>query len=680
MQKEGDIFCVLRERGGLRMMKKINELSNVKANELILNYLYTRFRGEFDTLMRSITFRAGSQEEKMLYMNDEDFEKQLKFIIDEKNNSLNFVIGYPGVGKSTSLRYVFGFNDSTPCCMEDSAVLVAPAAFNGFVSDEDVDSTHDYAKKVRMDLTLRIRSYCYFLEQCFRALKKRFDSDRGKQEFYCFLEQYSSTALQHVPDDELEGLPWEEERRLRLKYAYKEEPFIVAATKLKYYLSCKECLCNKVVIIVDDIEPLPFKYQKELIMQYCRFSHCMQNKPEGDGKTVGDKKFVANFIISLRPETFRTIKELSNFTAYDERMYYKENNIDFNQFFEKRFQLINHDTADTGEQSITEAYHILLRLVSKFSNRYSDMIKGVALWNIRDSLKLFVEILNNRVWIQRDTRKEYAFVIREKEYVFNNITVLRAIACGNAYIYRGEDSKWVPNVLCNSVDKNYVLANLGILCLFCKGPQDNELYVPKSIQVSAIIEAFRKSLPEKKNVEEDVIFCLKRLLREKVLDICVDSTYVHRQNTEDDALELYESLQLTPRGLEIWRMLESDSVYMELCREDYYRQYDNDNWYLSSYELMKNNRQEDIFQDLFVLLEEWINMESDNIQWAKEHGSLDVYVQTFGKELTVHHVYRGIYNSIVFSGKISNDKIKQTNIDIERLIANAERELQTFGS
>lgn len=675
-------------------MKKINELSAFRADYQLPNDLYTRFKDFFRTILPAEELRANTEKEKHLYINDYEFENEIELIKSEPRSSTTYVLGFAGTGKSTSLRHVFRFNASVPTII-DNSILVAPATFNGNVAMEDyndinmtesdVDSEiltnfnirkpdmpfHKWAVK---ELTILIRSYCSCLEDTYPHLRSILNSYNGQRQYYQFLRATAPKALERIGEDELRGLSDEQVIDAKLNYIYKKEPFVAAATKLKFYMSNELINCKRIILILDDIEPLSYECQHTLILMYSRLLTCLQNLPI----EVSCKEFTSNLIIAMRPHTYRLVKELRDVKAFPhDPPVYKMNNISFSAYFEKRFNYyVQYVLKDKDKsRSWEEPYKILSLLVTKFEARYAELVKNIAIWNIRDMIGLFTTIMTNRAWIQKDMEKKYYFQIAGENYVFNNITVLRAIACGNQYVYRSNDNSIIPNLLKNTLDKDYSLLNLNIIRCFIANTSSKSVYGEDSLSIGDIIHDFNAALPGYTNLSEDLITCIKYLFITKVLRKSIND--YDEIDTLDNPETLTEQslLYLSPRGNELWTMLGSDSVYMELCREDYYRDSSNNSYtFLSSYELMKNNQQEEIFIDLYSLLDIFVSDEEKLVTYAIDNHSVVHYVHLFGSTSVCRQLLNGIHKSTSFSGKYySSARINELQHAYEKRVENIER-------
>lgn len=680
------------------MKRKINEISSVRMDYQLSNDLYTRFKDFFRTILPAENLRAKTSKEEYLYIHDYEFEKEIDIIKFEPRSSVTYVLGFAGTGKSTSIRHIFQFNASVPTIIDDS-ILVAPATFNGHVAMEDyndigmgdanekkagaADIDENMTKKTFhkwavAELTRLVRSYCSYLEDTYPDLRKEFDSKDGQWHYYQFLKVTAPKALEHVSEDKLKGLSDEDIKMIKLDYVYKNEPFVAAATKLKYYMSNEICGCNRIILILDDIEPLSYEYQHTLILMYSRLITCLQNVPF----EASHKEFMTNLIISMRPHTYRLIKELRDVKAFpQDPPIYKMNNIKFTEYFEKKFKYYTMNVGKEKAKTWEEPYKILSILVSKFDARYAEIVKNIALWNTRDMIELFAKIMTNRTWIQKDMEKKYYFQIAGENYVFNNISVLRAIACDNYYIYKPDDNTMIPNILRNTMNKEYGLLNLNIIRYFLNHTPDASSYGRDSLSIGDIIYSFKKALPGYLNLTEDLMICIRYLFLNKILRKSINDYDEVDTLDKPETLTEESQLYLSPRGKEIWRMLDSDSVYMELCREDYYREvHENTYEALSSYELMKNNQQEEIFIDLYSLLDSFVDQENELVAYAVNNTSVVNYIHAFGRTSVCRQLFNGINKSTTYSGKYYTSlEIKELHHSFRSKINKIERILSEQG-
>lgn len=121
----------------------------------------------------------------------------------------------------------------------------------------------------------------------------------------------------------------------RIGTAETEESYIYIITQLKYYLTNEKCPYERIMIILDDVESLPYQYQEQLILQYLRFYTCMRNLPDIDMEIK--RNIYVNLLISVRPATYKLLKKAEAVSAYSiTREIYKTESVDMKNILRKR--------------------------------------------------------------------------------------------------------------------------------------------------------------------------------------------------------------------------------------------------------------------------------------------------------------------------------------------------------
>lgn len=622
------------------MKKKISQISSLRNEYCSRSDIYTKYKWQFNKLISCSGIRPGSKEEKQLYIQDADTESRLRDIYEDDADSLSFLIGFAGIGKSTVLRNFFNFGNSVISEVRDERAIIFPMSCNGKILDD---------KETMEDFTNRIGSVCSFLERKIPQLQEWFSTTKGQHEFYEYINDTNPRILEHVPyDEQIYAKQYELEEK-KLYYAFVKERFIFTVTKLKYYLGRKECYYNRLIVILDDVEPLPYAAQKNLIMQYVRFYECMRNVSED----YSDKKYIINMLISIRPHTYRILNTERDFKAYYvTREIIKQDMVDLHELFSKKIEYYSKDISIENKDSWDIATKMLLILSGKFNGKYGNLIKNISLRNTREALQAYSLVLSNRAWIQRNMDKNANFTIKENDYIFNNITVLRALACEHYYIYARRGLYLVPNILMNSLTENYAIINLCIInCFLCEDYEDYS-YGQKFKTKEEILGYFHKVFFSRPEIENTAAQMLDYLYSEKILRKSINDTEKVEQLKEDDKLEMKSRIYLSPKGYEIDNLLKSDSVYFELCREEYYREMSEEYASQSSFELMQKGQQLEIFRDLFILLAELIEEEKKYLSYAKELDTITLYRNYFGSEVLCEKIFQGLWKSIEYSGNM----------------------------
>ena len=629
---------------------RINEIRDIQGDSMAKSDIYTRYRVAFDKLLTLDDIAMPYGPGDIFYVPDPDFEEDIGAVLSDTNDSMSVVIGYGGVGKSTSLRHIFKYKSPGAAFHgKNQKVLVFAAHYNGHVSSGEGDTG---CIAVREDLRQRIDSVCSFLEKHCNGLYERFISDKGQDEYYTYIEKTNGQVLENLSYKEKLNFSMEEQRLERLDRAVKNDGFTCAATRLKYYMGCKECYCEKIVIILDDIEPLLYNKQRELVMQYSKFISCMKNRLE----EFSEKPYTVNLIISMRPYSYMELNRDEAFKAFFvTRRIFKQNRIDFGELLEKKIKYYSVEIPHVNQKSWDEACEILKVFTKKFSSQYSEMIKNLVLWDTRDSVRVFKDVLMNRVWIQRNMEKMSAFSINEDNYIFNNITVLRAISCGSSFIYRELEDNLIPNILQNNVGNEcWWFHILSMIVHFRPKYKSQYTYGSNPEKVDSLYKMYEVVFPDMDGMKEKVKYSLDFLFKNKIVMRGIDD--VNNKGQE----QIFDStlLHLSPRGYELIRMIGNDSVYLELCREAVYRDYSKDGSILqSSYELMRMGNQYMIFIDLLQFMLELLEEEEKYIKYSSTHDTLPQYINAFGKDVISAMFLTGIEKSICYSGHNDDERI-----------------------
>lgn len=647
------------------MKTKINQISTLKDKRGVESDIFRRFRYAFYNILSS----SGREE---TYIHDFETEQKLLDAFNIQNNTLLFLIGYAGIGKSTVLRYFYGFKNASPLIDEEKRAIIFPNIFNGNLMNWEEDKFVD-------ELSRRICTVCSLLERKYPELREIARSEAGQEELYEYICETNPHILQHVSYEEVFDLDRKQELLLRLSKAERKDPLIFTATRLKYYLGKRCCGCDKIVILVDDVEPLSYKAQKYLVLQYSKLFDCMQNV----ASAVKEKDYLVKVIFSVRPYTYRHLLKERDFMAYFiSTPIYKSSMIDLAQYFTDKVKKYEPFIPNENKKSWDDAIKALDILCTKFQSYYQNLIKTIAIGNTRDAIELTSRVLMNRIWVEKDIEKSSSFTVNLNDYVFNNITVLRAISCENYYVYnpRRLVKSYVPNIFNNSPDHNSGVIALLILAYFSdSGNMDcfQNAYGQDSVDCISIIQLFDEIFPDYPNIERYVWETLVELYNEKILRKAINDITC---SEEDDDPLLKESLiYLSPRGHRIRQLLSADSVYLELCREDVYRDYTTpENNPKSSYELLQEGKQVDIFKDLCNILSVLIEEEMNLIQYSCKYNTISEYKKYFGAESVCRWIYNGIENSVRFSGSLSLEKLDVIIQSLENKVIENERAINVY--
>jgi len=628
-----------------------------KINQLAINHTSIPSSSSFDRLKRPFNYflnpDAGNKnitELNQCCIADEKTEGALKELLYENMDYIAVLIGYQGSGKSTDIRHSYQImNDAIKLDKEHKAVIF-PSFFRGVVSGTNIKDVSAVFSDIRNDLAKKICAVCEALEDEIPALTSNFVSDGGKEKFFELIKQTNPKVLANIHSLE------KEDKEQKVANAYKNDYFIYIATKLKYYLSNPLCSYHKILIILDDIESLPdYGYQEQTVSQYMRLYSCLRNLPVMDES----EKVYVNMLLSVRPLTYRLLRKTK--IQINARNIYKLESVNLKKYFQKKYTLLPSNIKEKEEWK--SAYDILVHLSEKFEGKYANMIKQLVYMNIRETFKVYYDILSNFTWIARESSIHEGII----EYTINNITVIRALACNADKVYYNDIGGLIPNIFYDTVDKENLLLGLYIVSYFVQKQHGIWKYGENTVSVRKICEDFQDIFGKEKINQAKLMEHINYLYEVGILNVSI------KEQFEDGKGKLMESnlIYLSSKGCEIWSMLSADSVLMEMYREDFYLKYDrqeNGEQFLSSYELMNLNKQSLLFLLVYEMIYELCLIEKVQIEMTINNGTYGKYLSWFGSEPIVGHLKKGVDNSIAYSGNSGDWKIMECSQKLNQII------------
>ena len=338
----------------------------------------------------------------------------------------------------------------------------------------------------------------------------------------------------------------------------------------------------------------------------------------------------------------------------------KDNAVDWADMFEKRFKYYTDKSPKVigNKETWNECYSALEEMNRMFSGQYKKMIINLYFMNIRDALSYYSKVFANRLWLQKNKEIFAEFTVERPDYLFNNITIIRALSCNESPVYFDDLGNILPCLFLNTKDKDYSIQCLLIMSFFYNRYVTGEPYGIDAIKKDEIIKRIKNIFDEAQvEIFEECIGYLfeRRILRKSIRDKDDYKTMDRR-----DSLKGNSKLYLSSRGVEMWRMLSQDSVSLELFREEVYRDYAKHGFNgLSSFELMKKMRQEEIFEDLLNYIEVLYYKEDDIYNKIVGTDKQEIYENMFGDKRVVAHLLSGVENSLNYSGKMENPDLKE---------------------
>ena len=582
----------------------------IKDNPVIKNELNNDL---FYTYKKAIGFYLGNPKEEQVYVEDEEIQNKLLRLILEEDTKIIYLLGKAGIGKTTLIKNIFHLSDSSVVFDNTKDIIYVSMNFRDKLLESDTDSF----------VVNCIAAVCTALEEKYN-IGKQFYSIDGHLEFYEFIKKIDAEILEYCSSIDLIGKSSMDAKLLRLSKAEEKNPYKYVACRLMFYL-IKYCRkFNNITIVVDNIEVLSpdirFRIIRNCLALFSGLDKIRQFENE---------QYTLKLLMSMRQATFDELNKREEIRAYRPvTVQYKENPVDMCSYFElKRETLVDFQ----GMKTIwDDSYDIILDLENKFGRKYSTMIKNLCNYDFQLMKKCYKKVLTNMVWLIRGDRVKDFFDMPKPDSLFNNISVIRSIACGNNAVYRGEKSGVLPNIFLNDEFQDNSLISLLVLYYIIENG--------KIIKRKRLVETFDNIF-----ADECIQNRLSRVIEHFLLyDILEETHKIKKDNTY---------LAITPRGKEIFDMFETDSVLLEAYREDYFFEEEDANCnFKSSYALMLSVGQAEIFFQLFGFIRVLFQEEKKLYIQAKENGKLEEYYTCFGKEMQVKRLLGGVIKSIEYSG------------------------------
>lgn len=623
-------------------VRKINQNVTIRG-EAGINPLFERLQNEFRYLLGTdITA-------DMTCTRDERVISELQEIMRTEMNSVTFFVANEGNGKTMTLQQSYDcFDDNRIVLKPEERTIVIPMFFRNFLPEAVFTSKAEGIKKIRFAMERQIAAASRMLEKNYPLAKAWFRQDGRKSEFCDFIQESNPKLLEspdNKEDESVDGM---------LEAAMVNDYLTYMASKLKFHLVKGVLEFNRILIVLDSLEFLDETLRSSAILQCLHFYEKMRYFPVHENC----KEIFINLVISVRQNTYYNLKRAGVFKNYEEApVIYKEQRIDLSEYFREKISRLPEEEKKKNKAKWSEALRIVTALTEKFEKKYSGMIVGLADLSLPKALKICEGVLSNSVWTTKGAKTDPTGSESFNEYVWNNITVIRAIACGSNRVYVGGEDNLIPNVFYNTPEEDNALFSLYIMAYFVRRYAD-----------------FGRS---------EMVWSGKENMLQDFKDIFTGCIKAEEVNSRFEEIAGYLSrcgilcgtdkeIKISAKGLEIWDMLAADSVLMELYREDYYQVYTSPDAdaFKSSFDLMQENRQETIFRELLKKIECFLKTERAMIEVIKSNGAYNKYISLFGKESMSGHLLSGVNRSIDYSGKYKISEVYGERKRLEEEISN----------
>lgn len=601
--------------------KKIN--SGVAPSTSNINKRMTKYfpDGYRDIFFQPL-FGKSSTINNDCYIHDEDAENKLTLLKNANKDLFSLFIGYQGIGKSTVLKHCFSYEEKQ-CLLSDSSLLFTKFSW-------DYYSLADHLDKI----TELFHNLCSLL-----ATKEELNSHTHKL-FLLKILRINHTEL--IEQGHLEETSLDRFKQLNSRiFEIRQFQYLLLKNRLQEF-----------TIVLDNIEDIPGNERSKLIHQIIDAYMMLHDWNGFNGSTFPNIKL----LISLRPETYLSLNEHIDFNKYPVDYYINKVSVpNMDKYFSLKIRSLPKNKIDYWANSVP----YFIKVSQKFGGKYNQIILGLSNYNVNYAMRLYADILSNETWLhgfgssERSTSPS-TFFDTSCIYV-NNITIIRSLGCLEDEMYLDQSDRPFCNLLHSTPDEDYSIIMLYLMNRFYSISNSISDYGKVYLKKRDVLKQFSEIFYGIENIWQKTDYCIHYLFDAGILAKSLKTTPL-----ESHKLKNKSRLYMTPRGITIWEMLSKDSVLLEMFREDYYRDYqENDNNPYCSMTLM-DGQQHELFLDLLRVIDQIAEYEHYYNDVAKKNDTANSLKVAFGAQSICQHLLSGVYNSMMYSGIINNPIVKQS--------------------
>lgn len=583
-------------------------------------------------------------------------------------SGIRFFIGFTGVGKTTFLKKYFNYKTMGSVVYKDDGIVI-PISWNGRKIPEN-----DYEKNIEQHIS-------NVLDNVVSQIYKSFE--------YIILEEWKELIdfISSTRSDILHSLTLEEIivaknmgisiEQAKLQKSKNIDLLPFSSSLLKYAIE-KNKKIKRIIFIVDDLESLAQNKLNSLVKTYLNIYDCMHNTYTQP---------IVDLIFSMRPHSFRFLEVnfnpryatiYGNILENDFYRIYKNDIPNVKEILKKRFNYSFQQSEKPGKPTTWGvAKEVFYEIIDSLDDNMLKTISELCHLNIRSIVDCLQMILSNRVWCQNTIGYSEHPNVRSSDYRFDIVNVVRTLACGECSVYTGkkeikfnqdntsnvlsrpkfDDSVvFIPNLLIDILTQDLDVFPI-IIIQYLDGyyssksstPPQTE-FIRKKDLYENLYKVFGKFISTEKINETINYLFLNRVIRKSIIS----------NDTDDTINKLFDDdyVYLTLKGSRLLIMLESDSVLLEIYREDIKRNYgENSDTYKTSFELITEGKRDILFYDLIDLIKDIFYSEDKYQNYVINYNNSLFYELDFP---ITRKILNGIEKSLLRSQNI--DAIKKNTL------------------
>lgn len=560
--------------------------------------LYRKFRPIFRILGQPTNPAEDRQEPREWYVRNPPVEEQIDSVLrTDPTNGLWLLLGHTGIGKTTVLSYVCD-GHKTAYSPEDGLLRIHISCDPRRITTAEEWDTE----------------FCAILEEASSILSREFDIEWTPLELAEYV-QHSSGDVLYLPN-----LPPGTSLEERLEAVRQEHRRAYQLASLKFLSRSR---LKRMCIVIDDLESLPHQIQLSAVEDVFRAHRCLtQNE--------GPEPCICALIV-LRPDTYAALSEGGRLTPYSYDKIHFGAPVGLNDLLQARFDTASKTiAAKIGNPS---EWQRCLNVMKEVAGRLDDRFGGTMVWlsnhNVRDALERFTNVLANRKWFQRGAKQRAAFHLEEFDFAVTDAGVIRAMAMPISEMYSDNLTTPVANLLHNESWPRTDLLATYIGRYLCRraGDMGRSLWMAHDLtpMLDVVDELFPEGQGEPKNRE----------LFEKAIAWMAQRELLFKLDTDGPGREY----SLSPRMIQLWRLMERNSLLLQCWREDVWRDLSDCPEYNRPNEQLTDAQR---ILDCLRFCREVVKAEAEHLRVAQTRNCLPLMRDTFGSNLISRQLLRGL--------------------------------------
>jgi len=621
-----------------------------------------------------------------IYVTQPDSEKALDNFVRNSGDDVKFLVGYTGVGKTTLVRNYFKVFDRDVYLHDQNLII-----YHSFFSMTGVSSSNDNDDFIAQSIQRTLRNATYFLSgyDSYTAFLHSHDDLFYENLYKYIVKNYPGLIAQYPTSPAYTSkLTGKNDYKIILNYIEKRLPLEYILSELKYFISKKEenssVLIKNFVFILDDIEAKDVKYHNHMISITWQVKTCLQ--------AYITKNFDIKILIVLRNYSFRIQKQKEAFREIninEHDIILKREVPRLSDVILKRTDVLRNNKEILNliynKDSFQTASDALIIILTKLYGSYDEILMNLTHNNIFYAMSLILRIITNKKFLGHYEvfDKNGAFVLSPDNYnlrndsgeVFKNNDVFSSLAYGENTCYCTVEDYYLTNILnyrhtqpsCHRliglyvINYFYIYKNNNVATLYGR-----EQYVEKGTEIvknmtrifSHSDDSFKNDL--RSSLEDELAYFYENgILLQHIMDSQEEYT-VNRSRKYNENYKLYLSL----RGLQLYKMLSSNSLLFEAYRDDIDTDLVNNDVPTLSLSTEKS------IEYCIKYIDQLFEIEKNYINAAID---LDEYSKFFGREFMVGVLIKGVAESFKIFLKYDSQERQNLTVMLNALITKVNR-------